>query len=182
MHDRVRGLDMQLAQPDLERSRDGASSPDPSGTAGSRRARRHWWLWLPVFCLIGVTAYVLLPRIGQVTSQSGKAAVTPGIPAVPVVATTARQGNMGMYLTGLGSVTAFNTVTVRTRVDGQLVKVAFQEGQLIHEGDLLAEIDPRLFQVQLAQAKGQLAKDTAQLRNAKVDLARYTVLLAQDAV
>src|ERR671936_1487420 len=182
MHDGVRGLDMHLAQSDLEQSRDGAPPPTPSGTAGSRRERRRWWLWLPVLCLIGVAAYVLIPRIGEVSSQSRKAAATPGIRAVPVVATTARQGNMGIYLTGLGSVTAFNTVTVRTRVDGQVIKVAFQEGQIVRQGDLLAEIDPRPFQVQLAQAEGQLAKDTAQLQNAKVDLERYKVLLAQDSI
>jgi multidrug efflux system membrane fusion protein len=99
-----------------------------------------------------------------------------------VVATVVRTGDLGVYLTSLGSVTAFNTVVIRPRVDGQLVKVAFQEGQVVRQGELVAEIDPRPFQMQLAQSEGQLAKDDALLQNAKVDLARYKVLLEQDAV
>jgi len=99
-----------------------------------------------------------------------------------VVATAVRADHLRISLTGLGSAAAFHTVTVRPRVDGHVRKVAFQEGQIVRQGDLLAEIDPRPFQVQLAQAEGQLAQDTAQWQNAKVDLERYTVLLAQDAV
>jgi multidrug efflux system membrane fusion protein len=144
---------------------------------------------MPRISRVAAAIYDLLPRGDQGTSQTTKAAEAPVKPAeapairgVPVVATEARQGNLGIYLTGLGTVTAFNTVTVRSRVDGQLVKVAFQEGQLVRQGDLLAEIDPRPFQVQLAQAEGQLAKDEAQLKNAKLDLERYKTLLEQDSV
>jgi multidrug efflux system membrane fusion protein len=138
--------------------------------------------WMPRLSQLMAAAYERLPGIGQGTPQTSKPAEAPAVRAVPVVATPARQGDLGVYLTALGTVTAFNTVTVRTRVDGQLVKVAFQEGQLVRQGDLLAEIDPRPFQVQLAQAEGQMAKDQAQLKNAKVDLERYKILLAQDSI
>jgi len=93
--------------------------------------------------------------------------------AVPVVAAVARKGDMDIYLTGLGSVTPLNTVALHTRVDGEVEKVNFTEGAMVHQGDVLAELDPRPFQVQLEQAQGQLIKDQATLKNAKLDLQRY---------
>jgi membrane fusion protein, multidrug efflux system len=103
-------------------------------------------------------------------------------PAIPVAVATVSRGAVPVRLNALGSVVAFNTVTVRPRVDGQLVRVAFREGQFVRQGDLLAQIDPRPFQVQLEQAQGQLARDQAQLANARVDLDRYQTLWKQDSI
>ncbi|MFN8009974.1 MAG: MdtA/MuxA family multidrug efflux RND transporter periplasmic adaptor subunit [Holophagaceae bacterium] len=98
---------------------------------------------------------------------------------VPVVVAPVRVADFQVRLSGLGTVTPLNTVTVRSRVDGQILRVAFTEGQFVHEGDLLVEIDPRPFQVQLTQAEGQRAKDEAALKNAKADLQRFRTLLDQ---
>ncbi|QKN28171.1 multidrug efflux RND transporter subunit MdtA [Escherichia coli] len=103
-------------------------------------------------------------------------------PLAPVQAATAVEQAVPRYLTGLGTITAANTVTVRSRVDGQLMALHFQEGQQVKAGDLLAEIDPSQFKVALAQAQGQLAKDKATLANARRDLARYQQLAKTNLV
>jgi multidrug efflux system membrane fusion protein len=106
----------------------------------------------------------------------------PSARALPVVAVPARKGSIDVYINALGTVTPRNIVVVKPRVDGQLMKIAFTEGQTVKAGDLLAEIDPRPFQVQLAQAQGQMAKDQSLLKNAQLDLERYRTLLAQDSI
>ncbi|MGN6040099.1 MdtA/MuxA family multidrug efflux RND transporter periplasmic adaptor subunit [Serratia marcescens] len=105
-----------------------------------------------------------------------------GAPMSPVQAATATQQTVPRFLSGLGTATAANTVTVTSRVDGQLMAIHFTEGQQVKAGDLLAEIDPRPFQVQLTQAQGQLAKDQATLANARRDLARYQQLVKTNLV
>ncbi len=147
-----------------------------------RRAGPRRWPWLVTLLLLAGAAYELRATRASRQPAATEAPGKPVGPSVPVVAATAREGDMPVYLSGLGSVLAFNTVTVKSRVDGQLVRVAFQEGQLVHQGDLLAEIDPRPFAAQLAQAEGQLARDQAQLKDAQINLGRYRELLARQLI
>jgi multidrug efflux system membrane fusion protein len=100
----------------------------------------------------------------------------------PVVALPATLGSVDVVMNGLGTATPLRTVTVRSRVDGELVRVLFDEGQLVKQGQLLAEIDPRSYQVALQQAEGQRARDQALLANARVDLERYQTLFSQDSI
>lgn len=160
-----------------------ASPPLLLGVSRTDEKRRRPWLWGLAVGAVALAVFLLFPR-GDKDAQAGagKSGKGGAVRAVPVMAAAARTGDMGVYLTGLGTATALNTVTVRSRVDGELIKVHFSEGQAVHEGELLAEIDPRPFQVQLMQAEGQQAKDEAALRNANTDLERYRVLMQQDAI
>jgi multidrug efflux system membrane fusion protein len=152
------------------------ASVDVPVDVAARPARRRWpWV------VAALLAVGLVVRQRALTTETPPVAPH-GPPAVPVVAAPGRIGDLPVYLTALGSVTAFNTVTVKSRVDGQLVRVAFDEGQTVRAGDLLAEIDPRPFEVQLAQAKGQLARDAAQLANARVMERRTGELFDQKLV
>jgi multidrug efflux system membrane fusion protein len=159
-----------------------ANSPSP---APKSRA----WLWILI--LAALVAGVWYYRSARATSQAqdsasavakGRSGPTQGGFIVPVVVATAQRGDLPVYFNGLGTVTAFNTVTVRSRVDGQLINVSFTEGQFVHEGALLAEIDPRPFQVQLEQAQGQLAKDQAQRTDAEVNYDRFKLLFKEGVI
>jgi len=132
-----------------------------------------WYAWTE----LGPAA----PTASAPAAKKGAAGFGKGGPT-PVVAAAARTGEIDVIINGLGTVTPLRTVTVRSRVDGELMRVLFQEGQLVKEGALLAEIDPRSFQVQLDQAQGQLARDLALLENAKLDLDRYRTLFQQDSI
>jgi membrane fusion protein, multidrug efflux system len=135
--------------------------------------------WIVVLAAIGAAGYFGWQRFygpeAVAKAESAKKAAARR-PAVPVTIATVEKADFPVYLTGLGTVQGFNTVQVRTRVDGQIDKIAFQEGQLVKEGDLLAEIDPRPFQATLDQAKAKKAQDEANLANANLDLQRYTKL------
>lgn len=141
--------------------------------------KSYWWVWLLIFAGIAYGCYRLYTF--ESAKKEGMTAARGAMKArtVPIVAATAERGNMPVYLEGLGTVTASNTVIVKPRIDGQLISVTFHEGQFVHQGDVLAEIDPRPSQValgqaqgMLAQAKGTLAKDQAALRDAQVNYER----------
>jgi len=119
-------------------------------------------------------------RSGEGSQGKGKGKKGSG--TVQVIAAQARRGDIGVYITGLGAVTPVYTVTVKSRVDGELTKILFTEGQLVKKGDLLVEIDPRPYEVQLAQAQAQLNRDAALEKNARLDLERYRKLIAEDAI
>ncbi|MEO8136682.1 MAG: MdtA/MuxA family multidrug efflux RND transporter periplasmic adaptor subunit, partial [Betaproteobacteria bacterium] len=136
-----------------------------------------------LFALLAGSAYLIYSRApAPSTAAGGRAGAGGGNRPLPVVAEVAKTGEMNVFLSALGAVSALNSVTVHSRVDGQLMRIAFKEGQLVRAGDVLAEIDPRPFQVQLTQAEGQLAKDQALLSNARMDVERYATLFAQDSI
>src|SRR4051812_47783262 len=141
--------------------------------SGSRAIR-----WVLLIAAIAALGYLGWQRFHgedhQVRAESGKAASAR--PAVPVRTASVEKADFPVYLTGLGTVQGFNTVVVRTRVDGQINRIAFKEGQLVKQGDTLVEIDPRPFGAALDQAKAKKAQDQANLANANLDLQRFTRL------
>jgi multidrug efflux system membrane fusion protein len=158
---------------------------------------RNLLLALVAVGVLGTSGYVWHKHRGKNEAGASEAAVGKGGPGasgrrgggmagnnrpIPVRAAKVTQGDVQVTVDGLGTVTARNTATVKARVDGPLLRIAFAEGQTVNSGDLLAEIDPKPFQVQLAQAQGQLARDQALLASAQVDLARYEGLLAKDSI
>jgi multidrug efflux system membrane fusion protein len=148
--------------------------------------RAHWRIWLAVVVVIaiiaGVIAWAVLRAPASAPAAKGRGGFDPNARPLPVVAAPARKGNIDVRIDALGTVTPRNMVVVHSRVDGQLMSVGFREGQTVKAGDLLAQIDPRPFEVQLTQANGQMARDQAQLKNAQVDLERYRTLLTQDSI
>src|SRR5580692_5881725 len=159
-------------------------SSTTSFTTGSQGAAKgHWWVWFVLLAIVAGGVWYFRGRNSQADSAAaggkgpgGAGMGAPGSFVVPVVVATATRGDLPVFLNGLGNVTAYNTVTVRSRVDGQIVKINFAEGQNVIAGQALVEIDPRPYQVQLEQAEGQLAKDEAQLRDVQVDYDRYQQL------
>src|SRR4029077_11237539 len=171
------------------------AGPNPTGEGPERRepgSKGHRWLWILALAVLvgGGIWYFRSSR----SSTEAQGPVAPGGSSkgqgrgggagfvVPVVGATAQRGDLNVYFEVLGTVTAFSTVTVHSRLDGQITKINFQEGQFVHQGDSLLEIDPRPYQVQLEQAEGQLAKDQAQLRDVQVNYERFQLLYKEGVI
>lgn len=142
--------------------------------------RRQWQIGFVLLLVAAALAWWFWPQPPD-QPQGGPGRFGDNGP-VPVRVAPAQQGDFAIELKALGTVTAFNTVSVRSRVDGELVKVLFEEGQRVKAGDLLAVIDPRRYQVALQQAEGALQQNRAQLHNAEIDLKRYRGLYAEDSI
>ena len=135
-----------------------------------------WVLLLAAVVVLGYFGWHRFHGPDVATKAEQKSAASVRIAAVPVTIAPVVKADFPVFLNGLGTVQGFNTVLVRTRVDGQIDKVAFKEGQLVNKGDLLVEIDPRPYQATLDQAKAKKAQDEANLANANLDLQRFTKL------
>jgi membrane fusion protein, multidrug efflux system len=164
--------------PEIDRQRL-APGPEAPSLLEPRRSRRSaLWLLLALLLVAGLATWLVL-RSGHQGAPSGRFQ-TSG--PMPVGTGKVIKGDMPILLSALGTVTPLATVTVQTQINGQLIDVGFQEGQMVKKGDFLAQIDPRPYQVALEQAQAQLAKDQAALKEAQVDLARYRKLVAENSI
>jgi membrane fusion protein, multidrug efflux system len=159
-----------LRETPLVRERDNARRHVPAAT-------RRWAKLVPAVATVALLAGGATVYVRHVEDRAPVA--TPPLSPVPVIAATVRQRDFPIVLSGIGTVTALNTATVRSQVTGLLVDVPFKEGQFVEKGDLLAQIDPRTFQAQLDEAEAALARDQAHLENAQVNLGRYIPLSKQ---
>jgi membrane fusion protein, multidrug efflux system len=149
------------------------------GAPHESHSKSRWWLWL--FVIAALVAGSIFYYQRQMVGES-KAKAAPAPRAVPIVTATAHNGDVGVYVEALGTVTPVYTVTVTSRVQGQIMEVHYQEGQMVTKGDAVLDIDPRPYQAALTQVEGQLAHDQAVLAEARIDLDRYKAAFARNAI
>jgi membrane fusion protein, multidrug efflux system len=171
------GRTNQTVMEPTTRIKRGGTSANLSKAAGPNRSRRRRLVVITGILIAGAVAIYL--HFGSGKKQPARGG---GIPPLPISTATVRTGDIGVYVDALGTVTPFNTVSLTARFAGQIAKVEYQEGQLVHIGDPLVEIDPAPFQAAVTQAEGQLARDQAQLELAKINLQRDTDLLNKGVI
>jgi membrane fusion protein, multidrug efflux system len=159
------------------------SKPAPQRAHGAPKHSSRVWIWLLVLGVLAAGAYYFWSKKSAGDASAAAAqAKKKGPAAIPVVSAKVRKGNIPVYFVNLGGVLPIYTVTVRSRVDGQLMEVHYKEGDIVQKGAPIVEIDPRPYDAAVTQAEGQLIRDRALLENARIDLARYKTLLAQNAI
>jgi membrane fusion protein, multidrug efflux system len=152
------------------------TAPEFVGNSGS-----YTWIWIVVIVILGIGGLVYY-RKQQAAEAAAKTKAALANRSVPITTATATTGPIGIYINALGTVTSVYTATITTRVDGQIVSVNYVEGQMVHKGDLLVQIDPRPYQAALTQAEGTLAHDDALLGEARIDLDRYQLAFNRNAI
>lgn len=155
--------------------------PVQKPAAGPRKRRSFAWVWIILIVFVALIGY----RFYQNKESAAKAARAKAAAAqrgVPISTTTATKGSIGVYINALGTVTPVYTATITSRVDGQIISVDYREGQMVHKGDVLIQIDPRPYKAALTQAQGTLAHDEALLGEARIDLNRYQEAFNRNAI
>ncbi|MFZ1203744.1 MAG: efflux RND transporter periplasmic adaptor subunit [Candidatus Acidiferrales bacterium] len=174
-----------MAEWTLKTNPDDSSTLPPESAKPPRErnpgTKRHGWVWVIVAVLIAAAIFFIY-RQYQATQEAEKSKSNSNERGVPVVVGTATKGDIGVYLQALGTVTPVYTVTVTSRVQGQIMNVFYREGQMVRKGDPLLEIDPRPYEAAVTQTEGQLAHDEAVLSEARIDLDRYQAALSQNAI
>lgn len=157
--------------------------PRASQTATDQppKKRSFVWVWFILLALVGLVGFRMYQN-KQAAAQAAKQKAAMAQRGVPISTTTATKGPIGVYINALGTVTPVYTATITSRVDGQIISVNYREGQMVHKGDLLIQIDPRPYQAALTQAEGTLAHDEALLAEGRIDLNRYQEAFNRNAI
>jgi membrane fusion protein, multidrug efflux system len=160
-----------------------AAKPRPATPANERipESRSHAWIWIVVILILGIGGLIYY-RKQQAAEAAAKTKAALANRSVPITTANVTTGPIGIYINALGTVTPVYTATITSRVDGQIVSVNYTEGQMVHKGDLLIQIDPRPYQAALTQAEGTLAHDEALLSEARIDLDRYQLAFNRNAI
>jgi multidrug efflux system membrane fusion protein len=158
------------------------NTTNPDDSVGIRHSKLagHWLTWLGIVVFIG--SLLLFGFHRHLLWQSARTHAAPPPHAVPITTAAARKGDLGSYITALGTVTPVYTITVTSQVNGQIIAVNYREGQMVHKGDSLIEINPRPYQALLLEYQGQLDRDQALLEESRIDLARYQAALSRNAI